>query len=76
MYARTDPPQPQRRLGSDCGILAPPPGMDRRDGKTTTKSVNQLQTIFLSELILHYSEKKKEMNEWMTKNKARFEKAK
>src|SRR5882724_10222318 len=55
MYARTDPPQPERRVAPRRGIPTPPPGMDRRDGTTPNKSVSQFQTFFLSELVLHYS---------------------
>ena len=51
MYARTESPQHQRRLAFGRGDLVTPPGMDYREGKTTTKCVNQFQTFLLSELV-------------------------
>jgi hypothetical protein len=56
MYARAEPPRHQRRLALDRGNLATPPGVDHRDGKTTTQCVNQFQDFFLSELVLHYKQ--------------------
>ena len=55
MYAGAESPHNQRRVAFGRGDLATPPGMDHRNGKTTTESVNQFQTIFLSELVLHYT---------------------
>ena len=55
MYAGAESPHHQRRLAPGRGDLATPPGMDHRNGKTKTESVNQFQTVFLSELVLHYT---------------------
>jgi hypothetical protein len=54
MHARTDPPQLERRLALGRGNLATPPGLDRREGKTTNQCVNPFQTVLLPELVLHY----------------------
>jgi len=40
----------------DRGILAPPPGLDYRNGQTNNQCVNQFQNFFLSELVLHNRE--------------------
>src|SRR5208283_3946226 len=56
MYAPTDPPHLERRLAPRRGNLAPPPGLDRRPGKQSTQSVNQFRWLFLSELVLHYTD--------------------
>ena len=55
MYARKEPPHPERRMASACGRLATPPAVDIHSGQPTTKCVNQFQRFFLSELILHHT---------------------
>jgi hypothetical protein len=53
MHARPESPHYQCRLALDRGILAPPPGLDYRNPKTNNQCVNQFQSFFLSELVLH-----------------------
>jgi len=53
-HSRRNPPQIGRRLASRRGILAPPPGMDRRPRKVPAESVNRFQRLFLSRVVLHY----------------------
>src|SRR5580765_2347257 len=53
MYARTESPHDQCRVAFDRRDLATPPGLDCREGKTKT-CVNQFQSFFLSELVLHH----------------------
>lgn len=55
MHARKEPPPPDRRLAPRRGNLAPPPGLDLRPGQQPNQCVNQFQSLFLSELVLHYN---------------------
>ena len=42
-------------MASGRGNLAPPPGLDLRDGKIQNLCVNRFRAFFLSELVLHYT---------------------
>src|SRR5438309_573033 len=56
MYARSEPSHYQSRLASGCGNLATPPELDYRNGKNSNQCVNRFQAVFLSELVLHYTD--------------------
>lgn len=55
MYVRSEHPHHQSRVASGCGNLAPPPGLDHRNGQKPNQCVNRFQILFLSELVLHYN---------------------